>query len=145
MLGNPGHQTVIRFRLSKQSRSHARAGVEIGDEDTREPVIARLPAARIDGYRMKMTRPGSGDAAAGTEALTTAGPGTCEAVPGQGIREAGERPQRVAEEQAALRRIAVQVARAAAPEELFAASPMRSTGCWAPTSRPCAGSTPTRR
>src|SRR5215469_4256229 len=69
-----------------------------------------------------MTRPGSGDvAAAGTEALMTAGPGAREAVPGQGARGAGQRLRRVAEEQAALRRIAVQVARGAPPEEVFAA------------------------
>jgi len=51
----------------------------------------------------------------------TAGPGAREAVPGQDAHGAGERLQRVAEEQAALRRIAVQVARAAAPDEVFAA------------------------
>jgi signal transduction histidine kinase len=52
-------------------------------------------------------------AAAEAEVLMAAGPGTHKAVPAQGVR--------VAEEQAALRRIAVQVARAAPPEEVFAA------------------------
>jgi signal transduction histidine kinase len=44
-----------------------------------------------------------------------------ETVPRQGVHGAGERLRRIAEEQAALRRIAVQVARAAPPEEVFAA------------------------
>ena len=58
---------------------------------------------------------------AGAEALTAAGQGTHEPAPAQSARVAGERFQRVAEEQAALRRIAVQVARAGPPEEVFAA------------------------
>jgi signal transduction histidine kinase len=69
-----------------------------------------------------MTRPGSGNvAAAGAKTVMTAGPGAAGAVPSQGMRGAGRRLQRVADEQAALRRIAVQVARRAAPEEVFAA------------------------
>ena len=43
------------------------------------------------------------------------------AAPGQDAHGGGERLRRVAEEQAALRRIAVQVARAAPPDEVFAA------------------------
>jgi signal transduction histidine kinase len=49
------------------------------------------------------------------------GPGTRQALPGQGAGVAEEQLRRIAEEQAALRRIAVQVARAAPPEEVFAA------------------------
>jgi signal transduction histidine kinase len=59
--------------------------------------------------------------AAGAELLMAAQPGMPEAVPGRGVRGAGEGLRQVAEEQAALRRIAVQVARAAPPEEVFAA------------------------
>jgi signal transduction histidine kinase len=68
-----------------------------------------------------MTRPGSQEVAAEAEFLIAAQPGVPEAEPGQGVRGAGEGLRRVAEEQAALRRIAVQVARAAPPEEVFAA------------------------
>jgi len=48
-----------------------------------------------------------------------AGPGTSQAMLGQGERVAAEQLRRIAEEQAALRRIAVQVASAAPPEEVF--------------------------
>ena len=67
------------------------------------------------------------------------------AVPAQGGHGAAEGLRRVAGEQAALRRIAVQVARAAPPEEVFAAVTGEVTGCWHPISRACAGSTPTAR
>jgi signal transduction histidine kinase len=53
--------------------------------------------------------------------MMAAGQGTREAAPGRGTGMAEERFRRIAEEQAALRRIAVQVARAAVPEEVFAA------------------------
>jgi signal transduction histidine kinase len=52
--------------------------------------------------------------------MMTASGGTREAAPGQDTGVAGERLRRIAGEQAALRRIAVQVTRAA-PEEVFAA------------------------
>jgi signal transduction histidine kinase len=60
-------------------------------------------------------------AAVDPEALMASGPGAREAAPGQGAGVARERPRRIAEEQAALRRMAVLVAQAAPPEEVFAA------------------------
>ena len=52
------------------------------------------------------------------------------------VRGAGGRVREIAQEQGALRRVAMLVARAAAPEEVFAAVAAEAGGCWTSTTWP---------